>query len=193
MELLFDHSTKSRTEILREAAASANSGPGPNWIPFWRLKFQRFPESDFKNSVALRPMMIPLQPRPKPRHRFGCIGRLSRVFHCPCPAVEKCRRDSKGSRRQVWGGNAQCRAVTVSRRSRSALRLKSGIYLTPDHKFQLSPAVRVFSNLNGEMLLAQSPASSASSRLERSVRDPQFPGLEACLRRPRCGAPATRA
>jgi hypothetical protein len=50
-----------------------------------------------------------------------------------------------------------------------------------------------FSNLNGQMLLPQSPASSASPRLERSARDPQFPGLEACLRRPRCGAPATRA
>src|ERR1700722_6803075 len=37
----------------------------------------------------------------------------------------------------------------------------------------------------------QSPASSASPRLERSMPDPQFPGLEACLRRRRYGAPAT--
>ena len=43
------------------------------------------------------------------------------------------------------------------------------------------------------LTVRQSPASSASPRLERSVRDPQFPGLEAYLRRPRCGTPATRA
>jgi hypothetical protein len=70
MELPFDHSTKSLTEIyhstkslteiLREAAASANRrrGPRPNCVPFWGLKSARFPESDFKNLGALHPMMI---------------------------------------------------------------------------------------------------------------------------------------
>src|SRR6202171_5905290 len=57
MELLFDHSTKSLIEILREAAASANraaSKLGPLSGP----EIPRVPESDFKNLGALRPMMI---------------------------------------------------------------------------------------------------------------------------------------
>jgi hypothetical protein len=60
MELLFDHSTKSLTEILREAAASANRQrrPACKLGPLSGPEIPRFPESDFKNLEALRPMMI---------------------------------------------------------------------------------------------------------------------------------------
>src|SRR6266436_2173474 len=59
MELLFDHSTKSLIEILREGAASANRHrPASKLGPLSGPEIPRFPESDFKNLRALRPMMI---------------------------------------------------------------------------------------------------------------------------------------
>jgi hypothetical protein len=59
MELLFDHSTKSLIEILREAAASANRHrPASKLGRLSGPEIPRFPESDFKNLGALRPMMI---------------------------------------------------------------------------------------------------------------------------------------
>jgi hypothetical protein len=54
MELLFDHSTKSLIEILREAAASANRHRPPSQLgPLSGPEIPRFPESDFKNLGAL--------------------------------------------------------------------------------------------------------------------------------------------
>src|ERR1700681_3408896 len=59
MELVFDHSTKSLIKILREAAASANRHPPASKLgPLSGPEIPRFPESDFKNLGALRPMMI---------------------------------------------------------------------------------------------------------------------------------------
>jgi len=56
MELLFDHSTKSLIEILREAAASANRHrPASKLGPLSGPEIPRFPESDFKKLGRFTP------------------------------------------------------------------------------------------------------------------------------------------
>jgi hypothetical protein len=85
MELLFDHSTKSPTEFLREAAASANGHrPASKLGPLSGPEIPRFPGSDFKKRGGFTPDDDRLNAAVSragfgPAVSVGCTSALERV------------------------------------------------------------------------------------------------------------------